>query len=57
VGVSKHKIYAWKAKYGGMDVSEAQEPKQLRDENTKLKKLVSPPFAIRFGSSISSRTE
>jgi putative transposase len=36
VGVSKHTIYAWKAKYGGMDVSEAQEAKQLRDENTKL---------------------
>jgi len=33
VGVSKHTIYAWKAKYGGMDVSEAQEAKQLRDEN------------------------
>src|SRR6266496_6287496 len=40
IGVSKHTIYAWKAKYGGMDVSEAQEAKQLRDENTKLKKLV-----------------
>ena len=40
VGVSKHTIYAWKAKYGGMDVSEAQEAKQLRDENTKLRKLV-----------------
>jgi putative transposase len=39
VGVSKHTIYAWKAKYGGMDGSEAQEAKQLRDENTKLKKL------------------
>jgi len=40
MGVSKHTIYAWKAKYGGMTVSEAQEAKQLRDENTKLKKLV-----------------
>ena len=40
LGVSKHTIYAWKAKYGGMTVSEAQEAKQLRDENTKLKKLV-----------------
>src|SRR5437773_10559202 len=40
VGVSKHTIYAWKAKYGGMDVSEAQEARQLRDENTRLKKLV-----------------
>jgi putative transposase len=39
-GVSKHTIYAWKAKYGGMDVSEAQEAKQLRDENARLKKLV-----------------
>jgi len=39
-GVSKHTIYAWKAKYGGMDVSEAQEVKQLREENTRLKKLV-----------------
>jgi len=39
-GVSKHTIYTWKAKYGGMDVSEAQEVKALRDENTRLKKLV-----------------
>jgi putative transposase len=39
-GVSKHTIYGWKAKYGGMDVSEAQEVKQLREENTRLKKLV-----------------
>src|SRR5882672_11554466 len=34
VGVSKHTIYAWKAKYGGMDVSQAQEAKQLRDSAT-----------------------
>lgn len=40
VGVSKHTLYAWKAKYGGMDVSEAQEVKQLREENARLKKLV-----------------
>ena len=39
-GVSKHTIYAWKANYGGMDVTEAQEAKQLRDENTRLRKLV-----------------
>ncbi len=39
-GVSKHTIYAWKAKYGGMEVSEAQEAKQLREENARLKKLV-----------------
>ena len=40
VDVSKHTLYGWKAKYGGMTVSEAQEAKQLRDENTRLKKLV-----------------
>ena len=39
-GVSKHTIYAWKSKYGGMDVSEAQEVKGLREENARLKKLV-----------------
>lgn len=39
-GVSKHTMYAWKAKYGGMDASEAQEAKQLWDENTRLRKLV-----------------
>jgi putative transposase len=40
VGVSKHTLYAWKAKYGGMEVSQAQEAKQLREENTRLRKLV-----------------
>lgn len=38
-GVSKHTIYSWKAKYGGMSVSEAQEVKQLREETTRLKEL------------------
>jgi putative transposase len=40
VGVSTYTIYAWKAKYGGMDVSQAQEARQLREENARLKKLV-----------------
>ncbi len=40
VGVSKHTLYSWKAKYGGMDASQAQEAKQLRDENNRLRKLV-----------------
>lgn len=39
-GVSTHTIYAWKAKYGGMDATEAQEAKRLRDENARLRKLV-----------------
>ena len=38
-GVSEATLYNWKAKYGGMDVSEAKRLKQLEDENTKLKKL------------------
>jgi putative transposase len=40
MGVSAATIYAWKAKYGGMNVSEAQEAKQLRDENARLKKML-----------------
>ena len=40
LGVSKHTIYAWKSKYGGMDVRESQEARQLRDENARLKRLV-----------------
>ena len=40
VGVSKHTIYAWKQKYGGLDVAEAPELKRLKEENAKLKKLV-----------------
>jgi len=39
-GVSKHTVYAWKAKYGGLEVNEAQRLKQLEDENGRLKKLV-----------------
>jgi putative transposase len=40
IGVSKHTIYAWKAKYGGMEVNEAQRLRQLEDENRRLKHLV-----------------
>ena len=40
VGVSHHTIYAWKAKYGGMEVKEAEELRSLREENHRLKKLV-----------------
>ena len=39
-GVSKHTIYAWKAKFGGLEVNEAQRLRQLEDENHWLKKLV-----------------
>jgi len=40
MGVSKHTVYAWKAKYGGLEVSEAQRLRELEDENHRLKKLV-----------------
>jgi len=39
-GVSKHTIYAWKAKYGGMEVNEAQRLRSLEEENARLKRLV-----------------
>ena len=39
-GVSEATIYNWKAKYGGMDVSEARRLKTLEDENARLKKLL-----------------
>jgi putative transposase len=39
-GISSATFYAWKAKYGGMEVSEARRLKGLDDENTKLKKLL-----------------
>jgi putative transposase len=38
-GVSQHTIYAWKAKYGGMEVNEAQRLRSLEDENSRLKRL------------------
>src|SRR5690606_9934416 len=39
-GVSDASIYKWKARYGGMDVSEAKRLKGLEDENARLKKLL-----------------
>ncbi|GAA3102601.1 hypothetical protein GCM10010520_54680 [Rhizobium viscosum] len=39
-GVSNASIYKWKAKFGGMEVSEAKRLKTLEDENTKLKRLL-----------------
>jgi len=38
-GVSDASIYKWKAKFGGMDVSEAKRLKTTEDENTPLKRL------------------
>jgi putative transposase len=37
-GISGATFYMWKAKFGGMDVSDARRLKTLEDENAKLKK-------------------
>jgi putative transposase len=39
-GISEATFYNWKAKYGGMDASEAKRLKQLEEENAKLKRLL-----------------
>jgi putative transposase len=39
-GVSEATLYNWKAKYGGLEVSEAKRLKALEDENAKLKRLL-----------------
>jgi putative transposase len=39
-GISSATFYKWKAKYGGLEVSDAKRLKALEDENAKLKKLV-----------------
>ena len=39
-GVSSPTFYNWKAKFGGLDVSEARRLKALEDENAKLKRML-----------------
>ena len=39
-GISSATFYNWKAKFGGMDVSDARRLQALEDENAKLKKLL-----------------
>jgi putative transposase len=39
-GVSDASVYKWKAKFGGMDVSEARRLRALEDENAKLKRML-----------------
>ena len=39
-GISEATFYKWKAKYGGLEVSEARRLKSLEDENRRLKKLL-----------------
>jgi putative transposase len=39
-GMSSASFYGWKAKYGGLEVSEAKRLRSLEAENTRLKKLL-----------------
>ena len=39
-GISSATFYKWKAKYGGLDVSDARRLKTLEEENARLKKLL-----------------
>ena len=39
-GISSASFYKYKAKFGGMNVSDARKLKALEDENAKLKKLL-----------------
>lgn len=39
-GISEATLYNWKAKYGGMDISDAKRLRSLEEENRKLKKLL-----------------
>lgn len=39
-GVSDASIYKWKARFGGMEVSEAKRLRALEDENGKLKRML-----------------
>jgi putative transposase len=43
-GISEATPYNWKAKYGGMDVSDARRLRALEDENRMLKKLLAEPM-------------
>ena len=40
MGIAMQTLYAWKNKFGGMNVSEAQRLKQLEQENARLKRIV-----------------
>ena len=39
-GISSATFYKWKARFGGLDVSDARRLKALEDENAKLKRLL-----------------
>ena len=40
LGITEHTFYLWRAKYGGMEVSDARKLKALEDENRRLRHIV-----------------
>ena len=48
-GVSEATIYNWKAKYGGLEVSEAKRLRALEDEDAKLKRLLAEAMLDNAG--------
>ncbi|WP_225421447.1 transposase [Sphingomonas parva] len=48
-GISSATFYAWKAKYGGLEVSEARRLKALEDENSRLKRLLADAMLDNAG--------
>jgi putative transposase len=48
-GISSATFYAWKAKYGGMEVSDAKKLKRIEEENTKLKRLLADAMLDNAG--------
>ena len=46
VEVCRKHDYKWKAKYGGMEVSDARRLRRLQEENTKLKKLLAEAYGV-----------
>ncbi len=48
-GISEATLYNWKAKYGGLEVSEAKRLRALEDENGKLKRLLADAMLDNAG--------
>ena len=48
-GMSTATFYAWKAKFGGLEVSDAKRLKALEDENAKLKRLLADAMLDNAG--------
>ena len=48
-GMSSATYYAWKSKYGGLEISEAKRLRALEDENTRLKRLLADAMLDKAG--------